>query len=170
MRDQGGIDERACLTDATLATAKGAGDEIGPTKRGKGVEIMAIVDRHRLPLSASTHAANHHEVTLVRLRFDCCMIEARPGNLIGDKAYDSDELDASLEKQGVGMSAPHRSNRKLKTQDGCRPRRYERRWLVERHFAWPQWKRRILIRWECYAEDFLGFVRLASITMLVKRI
>jgi transposase len=170
LREQGAIDERECFIDATFASAKGGGDEIGPTKRGKGVKIMAIVDRHGLPLSVSTHAANHHEVTLVQLSFDFYMIEAKPEHLIGDKAYDSDELDASLKKQGVEMIAPHRSNRKLKTQDGRRLRRYERRWLVERYFAWLQWKRRILIRWEYYSENFLGFVQLASITMLLKRI
>ena len=170
LREQGDIDERECFIDAMFAAAKGGGDEIGPTKRGKGVKIMAIVDRHGLPLSVSTHAANHHEVTLVQLSFDFYMIEAKPENLIGDKAYDSDELDTSLKKQGVEMIAPHRSNRKLKTQDGRRLRRYERRWLVERFFAWLQWKRRVLIRWEYYAENSLGFVQLASITMLLKRI
>jgi transposase len=170
LREQGAIDERECFIDATFASAKGGGDEIGPTKRGKGVKIMAIVDRHGLPLSVSTHAANHHEVTLVQLSFDFYMIEAKPENLIGDKAYDSDELDVSLKKQGVEMIAPHRSNRKLKTQDGRRLRRYERRWLVERYFAWLHWKCRILIRWEYYSENFLGFVQLASITMLLKRI
>jgi transposase len=41
---------------------------------------------------------------------------------------------------------------------------------VERYFAWLQWKRRLLVRWEYYAENFLGFVQLASITMLLKRI
>ncbi len=39
---------------------------------------MAIVDRHGLPLSVSTHAANHHEVRLVQLCFDFYMIEAKP--------------------------------------------------------------------------------------------
>jgi hypothetical protein len=53
------------------------GAEIGATKRGKG--NMAIVDRHGLPLSVSTHAANHHEVRLVQLCFDFYMIEAKPG-------------------------------------------------------------------------------------------
>src|SRR6516165_8096138 len=48
------------------------------------------VDRHGLPLSVSTHAANHHEVRLVQLCFDFYMIEAKPENLIGDRAYDSD--------------------------------------------------------------------------------
>ena len=44
----------------------------------------------------------------------------------------------------------------------------ERRWLVERYFAWLQWKRRILIRRYYYSENFFGFVQLASITMLPK--
>jgi transposase len=170
LRETGELDERESFIDATFAAAKGGGEEIGKTKRGKGVKILAIVDRHGLPLSVSTHAANHHEVTLVQLSFDFYMIEAKPENLIGDKAYDSDALDAELKKEGVEMIAPHRSNRQLKTQDGRRLRRYARRWIVERFFAWLQWKRRLLIRWEYYASNFLGFVQLASIMMLLKRI
>jgi len=34
------------------------------------VKIMAIVERSGLPLSLSTHAANHHEVKLAKLSFD----------------------------------------------------------------------------------------------------
>src|SRR5207248_7614620 len=78
---------------------------------------MAIVDRHGLPLSVSTHAANHHEVRLVQLCFDFYMIEAKPENLIGDRAYDSDPLDEELRKDGTvargallcldSMAAPH---------------------------------------------------------------
>ena len=36
------------------------------------------------------------------------------------------------------MISPHRSTRKRKTQDARRLRRYERRWIVERFFAWLQ--------------------------------
>src|SRR6516225_5461634 len=60
LRDKGVLDEEECFIDATFVMAKGGGSEIGPTKRGKGMKIMAIVDRHGLPLSVSTHAANHH--------------------------------------------------------------------------------------------------------------
>jgi transposase len=169
LREQGDIDEREAFIDATFASAKGGGEAIGPTRRGKGVKIMAIVDRHGLPLSVSTHAANHHEITLVQLSFDFYMIEAKPEHLIGDKAYDSDKLDAELKQDRVELVAPHRTNRKLKTQDGRALRRYARRWLVERFFAWLQWKRRLLVRWEYYASNFLGFVQLASITMLLRR-
>ena len=71
----------------------------------------------------------------MQLSFDFYMIEAKPENLIGDKAYDSDPLDEKLKQQGVEMISPRRSNRTLKTQDGRRLRRYARRWLVERFFA-----------------------------------
>ena len=54
LREQGGIDESECFIDAMFTPAKGGGGEIGPTKRGKGVKIMGIVDRHGLPLSVST--------------------------------------------------------------------------------------------------------------------
>jgi len=103
----------------------------------KRLKNHGIVDRHGLPLTVTTHAANHHEVTLVQLTFDFYMIEAKPDNLIGDKAYYSDPLDEQLRSPGVDMIAPHMSNRtKRKTQDGRRLRRYERRWIVERFFVW----------------------------------
>jgi hypothetical protein len=38
------------------------------------MKIMAIVDRHGLPLSVSTHAATQHEVRVVQLRFGFYMI------------------------------------------------------------------------------------------------
>src|SRR5712691_2540713 len=170
LRARGALNEEECFIDATFVMAKGGGLEIGATKRGKGMKIMAIVDRHGLPLSVSTHAANHHEVRLVQLCFDFYMIEAKPENLIGDRAYDSDPLDAELRKDGIEMIAPHRSNRsKPPTQDRRRLSRYMRRWLVERFFAWIQWQRRILIRWEYHAQNFLGFVQLACLVILFKR-
>lgn len=171
LREQGEIDERESFIDAMFASAKGGGEGIGLTKRGKGVKIMGIVDRNGLPLAVSTHAANHHEVTLVQLSFEFYMIEAKPEKLIGDRAYDSDKLDEELRAEGIEMIAPHRNNRleRNKTQDGRRLRRYQRRWLVERFFAWLQWHRRLLVRWEFYAANFLGFVQLASIVILLKR-
>lgn len=171
LREQGGIDASECFIDAMFSSAKGGGEGIGPTKRGKGVKIMGIVDRHGLPVAVSTHAANYHEVTLVQLTFDFYMIEAKPENLIGDKAYDSDGLDDELGQKGIRMIAPHRSNRRKlnHTQDGRRLRRYQRRWLVERFFSWIQWQRRILVRWEYYTHNFLGFVQLASALILLKQ-
>jgi hypothetical protein len=63
----------------------------------------------------STHAADHHEVTLVQLSFDFYLLEAKPEHLIGDRAYDSDGLDDDLKQDGANMIAQHWSIRKLKT-------------------------------------------------------
>jgi transposase len=168
LRDSGALDEEECFIDATFAMAKGGGAEVGPTRRGKGMKIMAIVDRHGLPLSVSTHAANHHEVRLVQLCFDFYMIEAKPKNLIGDRAYDSDALDEELRRDGIEMIAPHRANRtKTITRDRRRLSRYTRRWVVERFFAWIQWQRRVLVRWEYHPQNFLGFVQLACLVVLL---
>jgi hypothetical protein len=51
LREEGAIDERESFIDATFASAKGGGDGIGKTRRGNGVKMLAIVDRHGLPLS-----------------------------------------------------------------------------------------------------------------------
>lgn len=92
---------------------------MGETKRGKGTKLLALVDRSGLPLSVSTASASPHEVTLVREAIAASFLDERPERLIGDRAYDSDPLDAALRERGIDMFAPHRRNRKKpKTQDG----------------------------------------------------
>jgi transposase len=49
-------------------------------------------------------------------------------------------------------------------------RRYRRRWKVERIFAWMQNYRRLVTRWEYKIENFIGFVRLACVLMLLKHL
>ena len=96
--------------------------------------------------------------------------EDTPQRLIGDKAYDSDKLDAKLEQQGIELIAPHRANRtRPVTQDGRALRRYKRRWKVERLFAWLQHFRRILSRHEYHAANFLGFVQLGRLAILMRQ-
>jgi len=103
-------------------------------------------------------------VTLVQRSFNFYRSEAKPENLIGDPASDSDKLNGALREKGIEINSPQRKNRKsLKTQDGRRLRRYERRWSLKGFFTWMQWQRRLLVRSEYYAEKFLGFVQLATI-------
>jgi transposase len=68
--------------------------------------------------------------------------------------YDSDKLDTELKAYGIEPVAPHRENRKNKTQDGRRLRRLRRRWKIERLFAWLQNFRRLVVRYERHAETF----------------
>jgi hypothetical protein len=43
LRDEGALDESECLIDATFASAKGGGNEIRPTRRGKGLKISTFL-------------------------------------------------------------------------------------------------------------------------------
>ena len=143
---------------------------MGPTKRGKGTKIMAIADRAGLPIAIYVASASPHEVTLVEPTLAACSIDARPEHLIGDKAYDSDPLDARLAVHGIEMIAPHRRGRTApRTQDGRPLRRYKRRWKVERLMAWLQNYRRILVRYDYYAEHYRGFVVLGCVRILLRR-
>ena len=96
---------------------------MGKTKRGKGTtKLMAIADGSGLPVAVHTasSASPHEEVTLVGETLDAGFAPDKPERLIGERAYDSDPLDSTLEGRGVEMIAPHRRNRKKKpkTQDG----------------------------------------------------
>ena len=118
LRENGALDIKECFIDATFVMAEGNASQFRTTNRGKGMKIMAIVDSHGFFHSVGLSAAKHHEVRLVQLCFDFYMIEAKPENLIGDRAYDSDPLDEELRNDGIEMIAPHRSNRsKPPTQD-----------------------------------------------------
>ena len=91
---------------------------MGKTKRGKGTKIMAVADSAGLPIAVCAESATPHEVTLVQQTLAEIFVAEPVQRLIGDNAYDSDQLDRELEETGVEMIAPHRHNRKNRTQDG----------------------------------------------------
>ncbi len=140
---------------------------VGKTKRGKGTKLMAVADSSGLPVAAHAESASPHEVTLVGDTISSRFIEELPEHLIGDKGYDSDGLDRELKEQGIEMIAPNRRGR-TKTQDGRSLRRYKRRWKVERLFAWLGNYRRLVVRYERHADNFLGFVHLGCILILLR--
>lgn len=130
---------------------------------------MAVADGAGLPLAVSAESASPHEIRLVRKTLEQSLIIEKPEKLVGDKAYDSDPLDKELAELGIELIAPHKRNRKKpKTQDGRKLRRYKRRWKVERFFAWIQNYRRIVVRDEYHLDNFLGFIHLACIQILLK--
>ena len=109
-------------------------------------------------------------MTLVRKTLDAGFTEYWPEKLIGDRAYDSDSLDDDMAELGIEFIAPHRRTRLRKTQDGRPLRRYRRRWKVERLFAWLHNFRRVVSRWETKASNFLGFLKLACIIILLRHL
>jgi transposase len=133
---------------------------------------MAIADRHGLPVAVRVTSASPHECQLVEATIEERFVAAVPPRLIGDRGYDSDPLDVQLRQRwGLELIAPHRHNRsKPKTEDGRRLRRYRRRWKIERLWAWLKQYRRLGIRWEVHATNFLGMVQLACALILLRHL
>jgi transposase len=139
---------------------------VGTTKRGPGTKIMAVADRHGFPIAVHVTSAAPHEITLVEPTLQSAFVHQAPERLIGDKAYDSDELDQRLAAQGIELIAPHRRNRHQLSQDGRPLRRYCRRWKIERLFAWLKSFRRLSHRFEYYLDNFIAFVHLGCFSIL----
>ena len=134
---------------------------------------MAVADSASLPIAVYVTSASPHEVTLAQDTVAKCFVtDEYPTRLIADRAYDSDVLDYTLAiEYGIELIAPHRSNRRAakKTQDGRQLRRYRHRWKIERMFAWLQYNRRIATRHDYYPDNYLGFVHLGCMMILLRR-
>ena len=131
---------------------------------------MAVSDAFGTCLALHVSSASPHEVKLVHETLASRHVRGKPEKLIGYKAYDSDPLDAELADEGIELIAPHRRNRKKpKAQDGRKLRRYKRRWKIERLFSHLGNFRRPIVRYEHHPNDFLGFLQLGCIKLLLRR-
>jgi len=131
---------------------------------------MAVADRHGLPLAVGIASGPRHEAKLVIETLAQRFVRGRLVRLIGDKAYDSNGLDADLRRRGIDMIAPNLSTRRDQNQDLRKLRRYRRRWLIERLFSWLMKSRRLVTRYEHKAENFLAFAQLACMVILLRQI
>jgi transposase len=177
LKERGGLDLSECFSecfiDGAFVVAK-EGELCGSHQAGQRHKSrMAggkLADRCGLTLAICTASASPHESRLVAPTLDSRFILDLPQRLIGDHAYDADPLDTELAKLRVEMIAPHRRKRKRpKTQDGRPLRRYTRRWKIERLFAWLGAFRRLVVRYERYALNYLGLVQLGCILILLRR-
>jgi transposase len=133
---------------------------------------MAIADGAGLPIAICVGSASPHETKYVDRTLDARFVRESPERLIGDRAYDSDPLDAKLlAERGIEMIAPNirtRGTMRRVPQDGRPLRRYCRRWKVERLFAWLFNFRRLVTRYERKTANFLAFVHLACAIILLR--
>ena len=171
LHERGGLDLSECFLDGSFAAARPGGAKIGKTKRGKGCKIMALGDAHGLPIAIYTDAAAPAEVKLVEATLQRRLVKEKPLRIIADKAYDSDPLRERLLEEEMLLLAPHRRGRtKPFFNDGRWLRRYAKRWKIERLFAWLHNFRRLVVRWEYHAENYLAFIQLGCAIILLRHL
>lgn len=86
--------------------------------------------------------------------------------VIGDKGYDSKKLVRAIRARGAEAVIPSLSNRK--EQRAYDRERYRDRNLAERFWSKLKQYRRVATRYEKTARNFLAFVHVASIMVLLK--
>jgi transposase len=180
LNDQQQLRGDACVVDGRFIPAKrGAPKSARPSgaraQRG-WFWAMARVLRWEQSLDAASPA----EVTLLEQPLDTIAVRRpgtpgrprqRPARLIAERGYDSNPLRARVARRGLEPILPaRRQHRRATHQDGRKRRRYRRRWMVERTFAWLGHFRRLVVRDERLRTTSAGFCHLACALLTVRRV
>lgn len=138
------------------------------------MKIEVVTDRTGLPIGVATDAADVSEVRLGPAALACvpAAVPVAFGTpVMADRAYDSDGLREHLADEGFRLVARHRKGRvRPPTADGRACRRLQRRWIVERTFAWLHSFRRVVTRFEKDIGRYDGFVHLACAFICLNRL
>jgi putative transposase len=142
-----------------------------PTDRGKlGTKRHLLTDQRGTPLSAVVTGANTHDMKAAMETLDSVVAQRPPPrpyhrqNLCLDKGYDYPEMEAGVVERKYIPHMRHRGELEIPVK------RYKpKRWVVERSASWLNRFRRLLIRWEKKAENYLGLVQLACCITVYRR-
>ena len=135
---------------------------MGRSRGGFGTKIHAAVNGLGLPVKLVLTPGQAADVTQAETLLEEIPIEV----VIGDKGYDSQRLVDTIERRGGEAVIP---SRKTNTQ----PREYDREHYKDRNLGERFWNklkhyRRVATRYEKTARNFLAFVHVASIMLLLQ--
>jgi putative transposase len=163
-----GLDWEWQAMDGAITKAPLGGEATGPnpTDRGKsGTKRSLLTEGHGIPLGVAVEGANRHDMKLLEPTLEAIIMERpepteeEPQNICLDKGYDYDEVRQIL--TAWGYTAHIRTRGEEASQKQCVPGYRARRWVVERTHSWLNRFRRLLIRWEKKAENYLAMLHLA---------
>jgi putative transposase len=129
-----------------------------------GVKRSVLTDGRGVPLGVAIHGANVHDQKLCRATLDSLPLRRprptarRPQHLCCDKGFDATTIRREARRRRY---QPHiKSRGEEQTAKRTRGRR-ARRWVVERVASWMNRFRRLLVRWEKKAANYLAMLHLA---------
>ena len=125
-----------------------------------------------MPLGVVVSAANRHDMKLAEATLDSVVV-ARPAptaeapqHLCRDKGFDYPETRAAAEARGYVVHTPQRG---LDTPPPPPAQHFPaRRWVVERTNSWHNRFRKLKIRYEKQAANYLGLIHYACFLMVYR--
>lgn len=135
---------------------------MGRSRGGFSTKIHILVDALGNPVEFLLTGGQGADVT----QAEPLMEGREAGAFLADKAYDGDAVVAAAKRQGAEAVIPSKKNRKA-------PRDYDKHLYKDRKKV--EWfinllkqYRRVATRYEKTARNFLGFVHVASIMILLR--
>jgi len=162
-------DNEYMMIDATIVRAhqhsagaqKNGAQAIGRSRGGLSTKIHALGDALGNPFELMLTPGQDHDLTCAEPLLE----NADPGALIGDKAFDADQLINTLKDRNITPVIPPKANRKV--QRDCDYALYCERNLIERFFNKIKHFRAIATRYDKLARNFLAAVQLVSAIILL---
>ena len=135
---------------------------LGRSRGGFSTKLHVVVNGLGLPVEFKLTPGQAADVTQAEALLEGYDFEAA----LGDKGYDSKKLVDYIKSCGAEPVIPPRSN--LKDQREYDHHLYKERNLVERFINRIKQFRRVATRYEKTARNFLAFVQVAAITVLLQ--
>ena len=136
-----------------------------PTDRAKkGAKRSLLTEASGVPVGLAIDGANRHDCKLVEQTLESIPVQrpqaskTQAQSICMDKGYDYDEVRELVEEFGFTAQIRSRGEeaQAIKRHAGFKARR----WVVERTASWMNRFRRILVRWEKKAVNYLGLLHL----------
>jgi len=139
-----------------------SGEALGRSRGGFSTKIHIIVDALGNPVEFILTEGQGADVTQAGPLIEGHDAEA----FIADKAYDCDAVVAAAKRQGAEAVIPSKKNRKVARKYD--EHLYKERKKVEWFINLIKQYRRVATRYEKTAHNFLGFVHMAAIMVLLR--
>jgi putative transposase len=121
-----------------------------------------LTDGRGMPIGLTIAGANVHDRRLVDETLNSIPVprprptRRRKHHLCADKAYDADAVRREARRRRYTPHIRSRGEEQRQCRNGHRPRR----WVVERIHSWMNRFRRILVRWEKKAANYIALLHL----------
>lgn len=136
---------------------------MGRSRGGLTTKVHALTDARGLPIRLALTPGQAHDANGAAM----LLTDLPDGSvLLGDKAYDADWIRERIEAQGAAPNIPDKANRKHRH---CFSKAlYKERNHVERFFNRIKHFRRVAMRFEKLAANYLAMIKLASIRVWLR--
>jgi len=133
-----------------------------------------LTEAKGIPVATVITGANRHDMKKLADLLDAVVVEptpVEPPRLALDRGYDYDECrNAAITRGYIPHIPPKASAERPLPPPGDPNRHPPRRWVVEVGHSWFNRFRRLLTRWEKRGSTYLGFVQVAAVLIIYRKV